>query len=120
MNVLIVDDHRIFRQGLRALLQGGGIDVIGEAADGREAVQLADELRPDLILMDITMPHMNGVDATRRIMQHNGRTKVIGLSMHNDTRYASAMMEAGAVAFVPKDATFEELERAAIVAETPE
>jgi PAS domain S-box-containing protein len=103
IRVLIADDHRIFRQGLIALLRAeGGLDVVGEAADGAEAVELARTLRPDVIIMDVAMPNLNGVEATRQIVAELPGLRIIGLSMHEDETIAASMREAGAVAFLTK------------------
>lgn len=111
IRVLIVDDHRIIREGLRVLLRSDpGVEVVGEAADGRAAVTMAAELSPDVVVMDITMPDLNGIDATRRIRSSNGHSpKVIALSAHADRRYATEMLSAGAAGFVIKEAAYEEL-----------
>jgi CheY-like chemotaxis protein len=103
IRVVIADDHKILRQGLVALLNvEGGIDVVGEAADGVEAVELARSLQPDVVIMDIAMPRMNGIEATRQITSEMPGLRVIGLSMHEDETIAAAMREAGAVAFLTK------------------
>ncbi len=103
VRVVIADDHRIFRQGFRALLAvEEAIDVVGEAADGAEAVELARTLRPDVVVMDVSMPKMNGVEATRKIVAELPGVQVIGLSMHEDEEIARSMREAGAVGFVTK------------------
>jgi CheY-like chemotaxis protein len=103
IRVVIADDHRIFRQGFRALLRAeASIDVVGEAADGDEAVELARRLRPDVIVMDVSMPKMSGIEATRQIAAELPGVRVVGLSMHEDEEIAAAMREAGAVDFVTK------------------
>lgn len=83
--------------------------VIGEADDGRTAIELAQHLSPNIVIMDITMPDMNGIDATRAILKKSPDTRVIALSMHSDKRLTSAMLEAGASGYLTKDCTFEEL-----------
>jgi DNA-binding NarL/FixJ family response regulator len=104
IGVLIVDDHRIFREGLRALLESEvDIDVVGEAADGREAVEMTRKLAPDVIIMDIRMPKMNGIEATRRIVAQQPDVKVIALSMHNDVQFVQEMLRAGASGYLLKD-----------------
>jgi len=85
MKVLIVDDHGIVRQGLKALFnKQADIKVVGEAEDGNTAVEMASRLTPDIVIMDVTMPNLNGIDATRAITRNNPNTKVIALSMHTD------------------------------------
>jgi DNA-binding NarL/FixJ family response regulator len=108
--ILLVDDHRILRQGLLSLLnQHTDMKVVGEAADGRAAVQMARELAPDIVVMDITMPGLNGIDATRQMAIAHPPAKVIALSMHTDRRFAEQMLRAGAKAYLVKDGAFEEL-----------
>jgi len=103
IRVLLVDDHAVMRNGLSMLLsRSPDIDVAGEAADGEEAIQLARRIRPDVILMDINMPKMNGLDATRIIHAEMPRTRIIGLSMHKAEDQAAAIMDAGAVAYISK------------------
>jgi DNA-binding NarL/FixJ family response regulator len=111
--ILIADDHRIMREGLRALLGAqGDITVVGEAEDGRRAVELATRLRPDIVIMDITMPGLNGIEATRQIIAATPGTKVIALSIHSDRRFVQQMFEAGANGYLLKEGAFEELARA--------
>jgi two-component system NarL family response regulator len=101
--VLLADDHRILRQALTALLRAeGSVDVVGEAADGAEAVELARALRPDVVIMDVSMPRLNGIDATRQLVAERPGMRIIGLSMHEDETIAASMREAGAVGFVTK------------------
>jgi two-component system response regulator NreC len=110
VNVLIADDHKIVRDGLRTMLDRyPEIEVIAESEDGRAAVKLARNLSPDIVIIDIAMPDLNGVEATRQIVDENPGIKVIALSMHSDKRYISEMFKAGAVAFLQKDCAFEEL-----------
>jgi DNA-binding NarL/FixJ family response regulator len=111
--ILIADDHRIVREGLRALLgDQAAITVVGEAEDGRKAVELAARLRPDIVIMDITMPGLNGIEATRQIVAANPGTRVIALSIHSDRRFVQQMFEAGATGYLLKEGAFEELTRA--------
>jgi DNA-binding NarL/FixJ family response regulator len=111
--ILLVDDHQIMREGLRALLQEQpGMTVVGEAENGRKAVQLARELSPDLVIMDVTMPDMNGVEATSQIRTALPAVKVIALSIHSDRRFVIQMFRAGATGYLLKDCAFEELARA--------
>lgn len=111
--VLLADDHRILRQGLRKLLeQEDDIQVVGEAENGRLSVTLAGELDPDVVIMDVAMPDLNGIDATRQITEARARTKVLALSMHSDGRYVKGMLQAGASGYILKDCAAEELTRA--------
>ena len=104
--VLFADDHKVIRQGLISLLSGQpDIEVVGEAANGREAVELARELEPDLVVMDVSMPEMDGIEATRRIKAEQPGLHVIGLSMYEEESVATAMRQAGAEAFVSKAAS---------------
>lgn len=101
--VLIVDDHQIMREGLARLFEfESDIEVVGEAPDGPEAIALADKLRPDVVLMDVNLGEMDGVEATRRILAADPEIKIIGLSMHVDRSVANAMRDAGAVAYLTK------------------
>jgi DNA-binding NarL/FixJ family response regulator len=113
IRILLADDHRILREGLRSLLaQQADITVVGEASDGETAVALARELRPDIVIMDVVMPGLGGVEATRQIRTDLRDTKVIGLSMHSDRRFVSEMLRAGALGYLVKDSAFEELSQA--------
>ncbi|MCX5785088.1 MAG: response regulator transcription factor [Elusimicrobia bacterium] len=108
--ILICDDHKIFREGLRALLEKQpGIKVAGEARDGLEAVHLCRELSPDIVIMDISMPGLNGIEAARKIAKAKKTARVIALSMHNDRKYVTEIFKAGARAYLLKDSAFEEL-----------
>ena len=110
ISVLIVDDHQIIREGLRSLLEHeADIKVVGDASTGRAAVKLAGELWPDVIVMDVGMPDLNGIDATRQINAAFPSPRVIALSMHADRRFATEMLKAGARGYVLKEAAFEEL-----------
>ncbi|HEY3376786.1 MAG TPA: response regulator transcription factor [Armatimonadota bacterium] len=110
IRVLLVDDHRLMREGLRSLLETqDDVKVIGQADNGRTAVQLARELHPTVVIMDVTMPELNGIEATRQILQESPDTKVIALTMHSDPRYVAEMLKAGALGYVLKDSVFEEL-----------
>ena len=111
--VLLADDHKILRQGLRTLLeQEEDIHVVGEADNGRASVKLASELAPDVVIMDVAMPDLNGIDATRRITESEPGTRVLALSMHSDGRYVKGMLQAGARGYILKDCAAEELTRA--------
>jgi DNA-binding NarL/FixJ family response regulator len=110
MRVLLVDDHTLFRQGLRTLLEkNGGFQVIGEAEDGRSAVKLVEELHPDVVVMDIAMKGLNGIEATRQIRQRFPRTQVVMLSMHLLESYVRQALEAGAAGYLLKSAAGSEL-----------
>jgi len=113
IRILLVDDHKIVRDGLRTLIEKeAGMEVIGEARNGREGFKLTRKLLPDVVIMDITMPDMNGIDATRSILEEHPDIKVVALSMHSDRRLISGMLEAGASGYLLKDSAFEELARA--------
>lgn len=108
--ILICDDHKIFREGLRALLESQpGVKVVGGARDGLEAVKLARDLAPDIVIMDISMPGLNGIEAARKLSKAKKPPRVIALSMHNDRKYVTEIFKAGARAYLLKDSAFEEL-----------
>jgi two-component system, NarL family, response regulator NreC len=107
--IIIADDHRLLREGLRALLERDGFQVIAEADNGRSAVRLAKELQPDIVITDIAMPDLNGLDATRQICAEAPRAKVLALSMHTESHFVLGILEAGASGYLLKDAAFEEL-----------
>lgn len=109
MRLLLVDDHAMMRDGLRALLEKAAIDVIGEAASGHDALIEARRLHPEIVIMDISMPGLNGIDATRRLLSELPETKVVALSMNTDRRYVTAMLAAGAVGYLIKNSASEEL-----------
>jgi CheY-like chemotaxis protein len=103
VRVMVVDDHKVMRDGLSTMLRlEPGLRVIGEAEDGEEAVEKVRSLQPHVILMDVTMPKMDGVEATRIIHQQFPTIKIIGLSMHTDPRISESMKQAGAVAYLTK------------------
>jgi DNA-binding NarL/FixJ family response regulator len=103
--VLVADDHPLVRKGLADLLrEQEKIEIVLEAGDGSEAVDLCQRSDVDVVVMDVTMPRLDGIEATRRIKQSRPRTRVIGLSMHEDADMAKAMLEAGAAAYFRKDA----------------
>ena len=113
MRILIADDHLLVREGLRLLIGGfADCEVVGSAGDGREAVRLAQKLAPDVVLLDINMPELNGIDACRLILSEQPQARVVLLSMHPDEGYVLRGVEAGAKGYVLKDAAPEELEQA--------
>jgi DNA-binding NarL/FixJ family response regulator len=108
--ILLADDHRIVRDGLRALLEKDpDIEVAGEAENGRTIVEMVRRIKADMVIMDVGMPELNGIDATRQIASIAPAVKVIALSMHSDKRFVSEMFKAGASAYLLKDCAFEEL-----------
>ena len=108
--ILLVDDHEIVRFGLCSLLEKhADYDIVGQAEDGMEAVQLAQELAPDVIIMDVNMPNMNGIEATRDIKRQSPDAQIIVLSMHNRRQYVLDMLEAGASAYVLKTRAIQEM-----------
>ena len=110
IRVLIVDDHTLVREGIRALLAlTANIEVVGEAANGKEALERIRELAPDVVLMDLAMPVMNGLEATRRIRREFPGTKVLALTQYDDSEYVIPIIEAGARGFVTKMSAFSEL-----------
>jgi two-component system, NarL family, response regulator LiaR len=110
VSILIADDHPIIRNGLHSLINlEEDLDVIGEASDGEEAVKLVNELQPDVVIMDIVMPKLNGIEATRLIKQSNPTTIVITLTAYTDIEYILGLLEAGASGYILKDAHGKEL-----------
>ncbi len=110
MRVILADDHEMMRAGLRSLLQGeADVEIVAEAADGRTAVELAARLSPDVVVMDVQMPDLNGIEATRQIRAGGDGPRVIALSAHSDRRFAAEMLRAGASGYVLKDAAFDDL-----------
>jgi DNA-binding NarL/FixJ family response regulator len=108
--VLLVDDHAMTRQGLCSLLEKQpDIEVVGSVEDGRKAVDIARELAPDLVIMDISMPNLNGIDATRKIIGEMGDVKVIALSIHSSRNFVAEMLKAGASGYILKECLFDEL-----------
>ncbi|MCK9197401.1 MAG: response regulator transcription factor [Syntrophales bacterium] len=112
IKVLLADDHKIFRDGLRTLIEKEGMEVVGEAENGRKAIKLAEKLMPSVIVMDVSMPDMNGIEATRKIKTGTPDVKIIALSMHSDRRFVLGMLEAGASGYLLKDCAFGELANA--------
>src|SRR5689334_20134276 len=110
ITILLADDHKIMRDGLRILLEKqADMNVVAEAEDGVSAVLLTSKLSPDVVIMDIAMPGMNGIEATRRIIEKTPAVKVIALSMHSDKRYTAEMLRAGACGYVQKNCAYTEL-----------
>ncbi|HED65569.1 MAG TPA: response regulator transcription factor [Planctomycetes bacterium] len=113
IRILLVDDHRMMRDGLRAILAARpAFQIVGEADHGRAAIEAAGKLKPDVIVMDVGMPDMNGIEATKRILAESPGIKVIALSTHSDKRYVLNMMTAGACGYVLKEAAADDLVRA--------
>jgi DNA-binding NarL/FixJ family response regulator len=108
--ILVVDDNQMFRDGLKQLInREADMEVAGEAENGQKAVALARELQPDVILMEIKMPVMDGVETTRRILSENPHAKILALSMYSDDGFRARMISAGALEYVIKGGDFEEL-----------
>jgi two-component system response regulator NreC len=105
IRILLADDHAMVRQGFRMILSAQpDMEIVGEAGNGREAVELAEQLQPDLVVMDVAMPELNGIEATRRIAASSPRTRVLALSMYKDSVYVREILRAGARGFLLKDA----------------
>ncbi|MDP8986765.1 MAG: response regulator transcription factor [Actinomycetota bacterium] len=109
VRVLLADDHRVLREGLRRSLEAQGLDVVGEAADGEEAIELADALLPDVVLMDVTMPVLDGVEATRHIRRRSPTVRVVVLTMHADEATMARAIRVGAEGYLVKDCSSEEI-----------
>jgi DNA-binding NarL/FixJ family response regulator len=110
IQLLLVDDHKMVLEGLRNLIkQQPNLAVIGEAATGREAVRKVSELNPDVVIMDLTIPDLNGIEATRQILSNNPNVRVIALSMHSDQVFVTEMLKAGAKGYLCKDDDFDDL-----------
>ncbi|MHC4551163.1 MAG: response regulator [Planctomycetota bacterium] len=108
--ILLVDDHEIMREGMSALLRkNGNFEVVGQAADGRKALTMVEEMQPDIVIMDIGMPNLNGIDATRQILSQNPKMKVMALSTHNEGTIVAKMIKAGATGYMLKESAFDEL-----------
>ncbi|MCA0454047.1 MAG: response regulator transcription factor [Chloroflexi bacterium] len=112
LRVLLAEDHKIVRQGTRLYLEGMGIEVIGEATTGLEAVEMARSLQPDVVIMDIHMPELTGVEATRRILHENEHIRILVLTAYDDPVYVHALLDAGADGFVLKTAELSQLHQA--------
>lgn len=112
-SILLVDNHAIMRDGLRSLIQQDqGFVVVGESADGRSALEEAARLKPDIVVIDIGLAELNGIETTRLLLQANKHLRVVALSMHRDPRYVHAMLEAGASGYITKESAADELMRA--------
>jgi len=105
IRILLADDHAVVRQGFRMILAAEhDFEIVGEAANGREAVELAEHLHPDVVVMDVAMPELNGIEATRRLAESAPRARVLALSMHKDSAYVREILRAGARGYLLKDA----------------
>ena len=120
IRLMLADDHRMLREGLRRSMTDQGFDIVGEARDGDEAIQLADELLPDVILMDVTMPEVDGVEATRQIRQAHPEIRVVMLTMHADQEVLAAAIRAGASGYLVKDCSTDEIASAVRMASSGE
>jgi DNA-binding NarL/FixJ family response regulator len=110
LRVILADDHQVIREGLRNLIEEQqDMEVVAEAGNGREAIKLCNDMKPDVIVMDVAMPDLNGIEATRQIVSDCPATRVLALSMHADKHYAAGMLGAGAAGYVLKDCAFDEL-----------
>ncbi|HZJ26637.1 MAG TPA: response regulator transcription factor [Acidimicrobiia bacterium] len=107
--VLVADDHQLVRQALRRALDDAGLCVVSEASDGEEAVRLAKQLEPDVVVMDVTMPILDGIQATKQIYDTNPSTKIVILTMHSEDKLIRDAIQAGAVAFLSKDCAMQEV-----------
>jgi len=113
IRILVVDDHGILRAGVNLIIsQADDMEVVGEAADGHEGIELARKFKPDVVLMDISMPGLNGIDAARQIMDENPQVKVLALSAYCDRRFVKDMLKAGVLGYALKDGMADELVRA--------
>lgn len=110
IKILVVDDHALMRDGIRAILKlSGDMEVLGEAADGREALERVQELQPDVVVMDIAMPNMDGMEATRRLKKKYPKIKVLALTQYENREYVFSAIKAGADGYLPKKAAGSEL-----------
>ena len=113
MKVLLADDHEIVREGFKALIEKQpDMSVIAEAANGKEAIRLARELTPDVVVMDVAMPELNGIEATKQIAGLEGPIRIVALSIHSESHYVGEMLKAGASGYLLKNCAFQELARA--------
>jgi DNA-binding NarL/FixJ family response regulator len=120
IRLMLADDHRMLREGLHRSMADQGFDVVGEARDGEEAVRLAEDLQPDVILMDVTMPEMDGVEATRQIKQDMPEVRIVMLTMHADQEVLASAIRAGASGYLVKDCSTEEIASAVRMAASGE
>jgi DNA-binding NarL/FixJ family response regulator len=110
IKIVLVDDHKLLRDGLRNIIeQRSNMHIIGEASDGREAIRICPKLLPNVVVMDVAMPGLNGIEATRQIHKNNPEIKIIGLSMHSSKQFIQSMFKAGAFAYLLKDGDSDEL-----------
>ena len=110
IRIILADDHKITRQGLRSLLEKqSDMQVVGEAQDGRTAVLQVGQLSPDVVIMEVRMPDLNGIEATRQILSKSPNVKIVALSMHSDLQFVAEMLRSGAAGYLLKDCAFEEL-----------
>ncbi|AGF77135.1 CheY-like receiver and HTH DNA-binding domain-containing response regulator [Desulfocapsa sulfexigens DSM 10523] len=113
IKIIVVDDHKIVRDGLCSLIEGlSGYTIVGRAENGRQAIEVARREKPDIVIMDVSMPEMNGIDATSSIMEERPSCKIIVLSMHSDKRFITGALQAGASGFLLKECAFQELNQA--------
>ena len=113
VNIIIADDHKIIRDGLRALIEKhSNLKLVAEAGDGYSSIELSRQHNPDVVIMDVNMPNLNGMEATKQIVAQFPDTKIIALSMHSDRRFVIEMLRAGASGYMLKDCAFEEMVRA--------
>ena len=111
--ILLADDHAVVRQGFKMILGAqADMEIVGEAANGREAVELAAQVHPDIVVMDVAMPELNGIEATRRLIAANPHIRVIALSMHKDSAYVREILRAGARGYLLKDSGVDDLVKA--------
>jgi len=112
-NILLVDDHPLMRVGVKSILdQRDDIHIVGEAGDGRTALKITEEEKPDIVIMDISMPNLNGIEATRQICKQHPDTRIIVLTVHSSKQFVQKMLKAGAYGYLLKDALYTELEQA--------
>lgn len=110
IKIVLADDHQVLREGICSLLEKqGNIEVVAQADDGRTAVRLVRDLQPDIVIMDIAMPGLNGIEATRQICAESPDVKIIALSMHSDRRFVAEMLKAGASGYLLKNSAFQQL-----------